>query len=128
MDRLLIGGILTLFAAGTACGQATHRLVDPLLRQPIQSSPVVADELRHFMLARVPSLSLPATARQWETEAERLRLHELSVLYHGWPPPWIDASPKFEKVGTIERPGYRIVKLKYEIVPGFYSAALLYEL
>ena len=127
MDRLLIGGILTLFAAGTACGQATHRLVDPLLRQPIQSSPVVADELRHFMLARVPSLSLPATARQWETEAERLRLHELSVLYHGWPQPWIDASPKFEKVGTIERPGYRIVKLKYEIVPGFYSAALLYE-
>jgi dienelactone hydrolase len=127
MNRLLIGSILTLFAAGPACGQATHRLVDPLLRQPIQSSPVVADELRHFMLARVPSLSLPATARQWETEAERLRLHELSVLYHGWPQPWIDAPPKFEKVGTIERPGYRIVKLRYEIVPGFYSTGLLYE-
>jgi dienelactone hydrolase len=127
MDRLLIGSILTLFAAGPACGQATHHLVDPLLRQHIQSSPVVADELHHFMLARVPSLSLPATARQWETEAERLRTHELSVLYHGWPQQWIDAPPKFEKVGTIERPGYRIVKLRYEIVPGFYSTALLYE-
>jgi dienelactone hydrolase len=124
---LLIGSIFALFVARPAYGQATHRLVDPLLRQPIQSSPIVADELRHFMLARVPSLSLPATAKQWQMEAERIRTHELSVLYHGWPQAWIDAPPKFEKVGTIERPGYRIVKLRYEIVPGFYSTALLYE-
>lgn len=127
MNRVWIGSILTLCAAAPGYGQATHRLVDPQLRQPIQSSPVVAEELRHFLLARVPPLSLPSTAKQWGTEAERLRTHELSVLYHGWPQQWIDAPPKFEKVGTIERPGYRIVKLRYEIVPGFYSTALLYE-
>jgi dienelactone hydrolase len=107
--------------------QATHRLVDPLLRQPLQASPVVADELRHFMLKRVPSLALPSNAKQWTVEAEQLRSHELSVLYHGWPKQWLEAPPKFEKIGTIERPGYRIIKLRYEIVPGFYSVALLYE-
>ena len=112
-NRLWIGGLLTLCVAMPGYGQATHHLVDPLLRQPIQSSPVVAEELRHFLLARVPPLSLPSTAKQWETEAERLRTHELSVLYHGWPQQWIDAPPKFEKVGTIERPSYRIVKLRY---------------
>jgi dienelactone hydrolase len=127
MDRLLIGSLLMLSLAGPVYAQATHRLVDPLLKQPIQSSPVVADELRHFLLQRVPALNLPATAKQWETEAERLRIHELSVIYHGWPQQWIDAPPKFERAGTIERPGYRIVKLRYEIVPGFYSTALLYE-
>jgi hypothetical protein len=127
MGRLLIGSLLMLCLTGTARAQATHRLLDPLLKQSIQNSPVVADELRHFLLQRVPSLSAPSTAKQWETEAEHLRAHELSVLYHGWPQQWIDAPPKFEKVGTIERPGYRIVKLRYEIVPGFYSTALLYE-
>jgi dienelactone hydrolase len=40
----------------------------------------------------------------------------------------VDAGPKFEEVGVIETgSGYRIRKLRYEIVPGFDSAALLYE-
>ena len=42
---------------------------------------------------------------------------------NGW-----TAGPKFEEVGVIETgSGYRIRKLRYEIVPGFDSAALLYE-
>ena len=40
---------------------------------------------------------------------------------------WVDAKPKFEKVAEITRPGYRIVKFRYEIVPGFMSTASLYE-
>ena len=49
------------------------------------------------------------------------------MIYHGWPREWVEAKPKFEKVAEITRPGYRIVKLRYEIVPGFTSTALLYE-
>jgi len=127
MKRLLMGSLFMLSGMGSVYAQATHRLVDPLLHQSLQSSPVVVDELRHFMLQKVPSLASPSSAKQWNTEAERIRAHELSVLYHGWPKQWIEAPPKFEKVGTIDRPGYRIVKLRYEIVPGFYSTALLYE-
>ena len=50
------------------------------------------------------------------------------VVFHGWPRAWVDAPPKFDDLGTIPSgPGYRLRKLRYEIVPGFYSTALLYE-
>ena len=122
--------VAALFAA-CACGigsaQANSNLIDPLLAQHLQSPSVVADELQHFMLQRVPPLQLPATTKQWDQEAARIRARELSVLYHGWPQAWIDAAPNFEQVGVIERDGYRIVKLRYQVVPGMFSTALLYE-
>jgi len=40
----------------------------------------------------------------------------------------VEAPPKFEDLGIIESgKGYRIRKLRYEIVPGFQSTAILYE-
>ncbi len=58
-----------------------------------------------------------------------MRKHILDdIAYHGWPREWIDAAPKFEEVGIIETShGYRIHKLRFEVVPGFHSTALLYE-
>jgi dienelactone hydrolase len=116
-----------LWAAPCVRAQADAALVAPLLQQGLQSEPLVAEELRRFMLAHVPPLRVPPDAKQWNIEAERLRARELAVLYHGWPQAWIDAPPKFEQVGTLEGRGYRIRKLRYEVVPGMYSAALLYE-
>ncbi|PYU66971.1 MAG: hypothetical protein DMG49_20295, partial [Acidobacteria bacterium] len=113
--------------APRALAQADAKLVAPLLQQRLQTEPVVAEQLRQFMLARVPSLRLPPDATQWDAEAERLRAHEMAVIHHGWPQAWIDAPPKFQQVGTLEGRGYRIRKLRYEVVPGMYSAALLYE-
>jgi Prolyl oligopeptidase family len=127
MSRAVLAIIVSL---GTACSvhaQATDRLLTPLLQQHLQSPSVVADELRRFMLQRVPPLALPSSKEQWDAGAARIREHALSVAFHGWPKEWIDSAPKFEKVGVIERSGYRIVKLRYEIIPGFYSVALLYE-
>src|SRR5205807_6829714 len=49
-------------------------------------------------------------------------------VFHGWPREWVDAPAKFEDLGVIPSgPGYRIRKLRYEIVPGFWSSAILYE-
>ena len=127
MKNLLLIIMATLWTASVLHAQATASLVGPALKEPLQSSSVVADELRHFMLQRVPPLVIPSSPQQWDREGARIRARELSVLYHGWPQQWIDAAPKFEKVGVIERPGYRIIKLRYEIVPGFFSTALLYE-
>ncbi len=122
-----LAALIPLSLASSAYAQATGSIVDPLLKQHLQSPSVVVDELRHFMLQRVPPLELPSTAKQWDADEARLRTHELSVLYHGWPQAWIDSPPKFERAGVIEGHGYRIVKLRYEIVPGFESTALLYE-
>jgi dienelactone hydrolase len=119
---------LVLFCgAPLALAQADARLVGPLLQQRLQTEPVVAEQLRRFMLARVPPLRLPPDAAQWNAEVERLRVRELEVIRHGWPAAWIDGPPKFREVGTLEGRGYRIRKLRYEVVPGMYSAALLYE-
>ena len=115
MFAILIGGCLLQAAA-----QATRSTIDPLLKQPLDNPILVDEQLRHFMLKRVPELPSPRTPEDWQTEADRLRAHEQSVIYHGWPQAWVDAKPKFEKVAEIARPGYRIVKFRYEIVPGFH--------
>ena len=107
--------------------QGSSSLVGPLLEQTLQTPSVVSDELSHFMLQHVPPLVVPGSAQLWDQQTAKIRAHELSVLYHGWPTSWVDSAPKFEEVSRIERPGYRIIKLRFEVVPGFYSAALLYE-
>jgi hypothetical protein len=125
--KTLILVILPLCTAWTVFAQGSSALMNPLLSQHLQDSSLVTDELKHFMLQHVSPTRMPANAQEWETRTAKIREHELSVLYHGWPKQWVDEAPKFEKVGVIERPGYRIVKLRYEIVPGFYSTALRYE-
>jgi dienelactone hydrolase len=127
MKRIVSAILGLLCAVSTLSAQGTSGSIGPLLKQNLQSPSLVADQLRHFLLQSVPPLVLPSDSQQWDREAARIRGHELSVLYHGWPQQWIDAPPRFEKLGVIERPGYRIVKLRFEIVPGFYSTALLYE-
>ena len=54
-------------------------------------------------LKRVPELPATSSPAEWQKEAERLREHELSVIYHGWPREWVEAKPKFEKVAEITR-------------------------
>src|SRR5882757_10032091 len=125
--KVLLSFALVVCAPFSVYAQGSSKLVSPLLAQPLQTPSVVADQLSHFMLQSVPPLVLPSKPEQWDKEAAQIRAHELSVLYHGWPQQWVDAAPKFERVGVIEGKGYRIIKLRYEIVPGFYSAALLYE-
>ncbi len=127
MRKISILAVCISSCLSHAAAQATRSAIDPLLKQSLQSQVMVAEELRQFMLKRVPELPKVSSPADWQKEADRLREHELSVIYHGWPREWVEAKPKFEKVAEITRPGYRIVKLRYEIVPGFTSTALLYE-
>ena len=103
--------------------------MEKILSQPIQSSEVVEFQLQQYLMRRVPKLPRPASKEQWLKEAERLRTHLLeNVILAGWPKAWIDAPPRFEQAGSIEvKKGYCIRKFRYEIVPGFWSTALLYE-
>jgi poly(3-hydroxybutyrate) depolymerase len=142
MERMQVNGghrvavclvsVICIVAGLLACppqapAQADTKLVAPLLQRRLQSEAVVAEQLRHFLQARIPPLRLPKDSSQWTAEAERFRRRELEVIYHGWPQSWIDTPANFEEVGTLEGHGYRIRKLRYEVVPGMYSAALLYE-
>lgn len=94
-------------------------------------SPAAAEfQVRQYLINQIiPAPQPPATTQQWSATADRFRQHLLNdIAFHGWPREWIDASPKFTEVGIIEAgAGYRIHKLRYEVVPGLDSTALLYE-
>ena len=129
---LQIAGLLPcLLVVGAVYGyaQVSKPYVQEALAQPSRDIPSREYQLQEFLLKRIPPLPTPTTAASWSAEEERVRKHVLDdVAYHGWPREWIDAAPKFEDVGIIESGhGYRIHKLRLEVVPGFYSTALLYD-
>jgi dienelactone hydrolase len=130
--RLLAFGFLhCALGIGVISGlaQVSKPYVEESLAQPSRDVPWREYQLQQFLLKRYAPLRAPTTPAAWSTEEERVRKHILNdVAYHGWPREWVDAAPKFEEVGIIEtRHGYRIHKLRFEIVPGFHSTALLYE-
>lgn len=104
-------------------------ITDSALRTPVQSSAVTAFQLQQYLMSRIPAFQVPASSAEWDRQATALRRHILEdIVYHGWPREWIDAPPRFEQTEVIETAhGYRLRKYRYEIVPGFYSSAVLYE-
>jgi dienelactone hydrolase len=104
--------------------------ITPVLKYQILSPEVAEFQVRQYLLNQVAAPpQVPSTPQAWTAEAARLRRHLVDdVAFHGWLREWVDAAPRFEEIGVIETGGgYRIRKLRYEIVPGFYSTALLYE-
>jgi hypothetical protein len=99
------------------------------LSSPVQPPAVTQFQMEKYLMARIPPLPSPSTPEQWTAEEKRLRERILNDLaFHGWPREWVESAPRFEEVGMVETGnGYRIRKLRYEIVPGFISTALMYE-
>jgi hypothetical protein len=121
--------VAVLLWAGLASAQSRVRDLELILARPLQTPDVVTFQLRQYLYQRVSKLPPASSANEWKAESEKLRKHALDdVVFHGWPRAWEDAPPKFEEVGVIETGhGYRMRKLRYEIVPGFESSAILYE-
>jgi hypothetical protein len=124
-----VAAALLLVCAGYATGQTESRQLVPMLEEQIQTPEVTAYQLRRFVLNKIAKLPSPASPEQWTAEAKQLRQRVLNeVVFHGWPREWVDAPPRFEDMGSVPTGmGYRIRKLRYEIVPGFASTAILYE-
>jgi dienelactone hydrolase len=122
--------LLVLMGPASVWAQSSPRQMEVLLKDEIMSPAVAQFQVQQYLVehaAKAPQA--PANAEGWTAEAARLRHHLLEdVVYHGWPKEWIASAPKFEEVKVIETgAGYRIIKLRYEIVPGFESSALLYQ-
>ena len=121
--------LLILLSATIAFAQSDPSDIAPILNEPIQSKQVVAFQLQQFLLQKVPKLPTPQSAERWTAEAQQIRQHLLkNVVYHGWPQEWINSPPRFENLESVPSgKGYQVHKLRYEVVPGFYATALLYE-
>ena len=120
--------IIVFFQMAFACARASEQ-VGAILELPIQSPDIVEFQLRQYLMERLPPLPTPRNAREWETEARELRQRVLEeVIFYGWPRSWVEAEPEFEDLGIIATgKGYRLRGLRYEILPGFQTTALLYE-
>ncbi len=124
---LLLAAIL--LGAATVKAQADPEIIQPILTRQLQAPQVVTFQLQQFLQTKVQTLAVPPSAEMWTAEAQRIRQHLLNdVVYHGWPREWVTSPPHFEDLGQVPTgKGYTLHKLRYEIVPGFYSTALLYE-
>ncbi len=120
--------LLAFLSLGFVNGQATRSQVESILGPQLQSPEIPSFQLRHYLLKRVAKLSVPASPDKWAAETKRLRKHLLEIVFHGWPKEWVNSPPRFQDLGPIETgTGYQMRKLRYEIVPGFLSTAILYE-
>lgn len=98
------------------------------LEQPILASHQTVQDLTAYLLARVPPFTLP-NPTTWETESERLRQEILErVVFRGVPESWRTGPVNLVWGDVIEADAaYRIRKLRYEALPGFWIPAALYE-
>jgi dienelactone hydrolase len=121
--------ICTLSIAGVSAGAQDLTPVGSALQAPVQSPEVTYFQLQRYLMKRISVPQVPSRPEEWVVEAGKLRKHVLAdVIYHGWPRNWVEAAPHFEQVEVIETgKGYRLRKYRYEIVPGFWSTAILYE-
>ena len=121
--------LLVFLGLNSASAQSSPQQLAPILGDRVQPSAIVEFELRHYLVNRLTKMPAPTSAEQWTSEAAQLRQHLLNdIVFHGWPKEWVDAPPQFKDLGVIgSSRGYRLRKLRYEIVPGFWSTAILYE-
>jgi hypothetical protein len=120
--------LLLLAVAGIALAQTEPRYLEDILKEEVLPPSVALFQLRQYILNRVAKPPAPTSAAQWASDSKRIRDQIVNdVVFHGWPKEWIDSPPKFEDLGIIPGNGYQMRKLRYEIVPGFQSTAILYE-
>ncbi|MGD1102746.1 MAG: acetylxylan esterase [Terriglobia bacterium] len=128
MKQRCLLAILALLLTSLARAQSTAHQLNPILEKELQPPQVVVFQLQEYLMRQVPKLPPISTPEKWTAEGERIRKRVLAnVVFHGWPKEWVTSPPHFEDMGALPSgKGYRLRKLRYEIVPGFYSTALLY--
>jgi len=120
---------ILLLKCSLTFAQSAGEQAAAVLKQPVQSPQIVTYQLQSYLKARAAPLATPASAEAWTIESRQIREHVLKdVVFHGWPEEWVNSRPHFEDLGEIPSgPGFRRRKFRYEVVPGFYTTAVLYE-
>ena len=127
-DAVVAAAALLLVVPPAAAQTSASRL-EAILGEPLISQEVVKYQLSRYLMDRVPASPRPATADEWTRDSKRIRAKLLSTILQGWPREWVDTPLLAEDGGFVEDPGpgYRIRKLRIEVIPGLQIAALLYE-
>jgi hypothetical protein len=103
--------------------------IGPMLAKPIIGPGQSLADTLQFLESSLPRMPRPKSAAEWEQFAKTNRAAVFErVLFRGQAAAWRDAKTRVEWLDTIDAgPGYRIKKLRYEVLPGLWIPALLYE-
>ena len=106
-----------------------EKSLETLLARPIIDPDLALAEVQVFNETRVPDMPRVRTAAEWQAKATQMRQDVLDkVVFRGGAAKWRNTPLKVEWFETIEGlPGYRIKKLRFECLPGWWIPALLYE-
>jgi dienelactone hydrolase len=120
---LLLVPVLLASAAAPAPAEAGP------LAEPILAPNQTTVEVQVFTGTRVPALPPAASAAEWTATAARLRQRVLDeVVFRGEARAWASTPGRVEWLDTLPTPhGYSVRKLRYEVVPGLWLPALLYQ-
>ncbi len=85
-------------------------------------------EVQVYTASHVKSMPMVSSAQQWTQVKERLRQQVLNeVVLRGEGRKWAEAKTRVEWLDVLPGKGYRIKRLRYEVIPGLWIPALLYE-
>ncbi|MGV3724676.1 MAG: alpha/beta hydrolase family protein, partial [Actinomycetota bacterium] len=120
--------MLVLGGASLIHAQAADPVRESLSR-PVLAPGEALEDVQRFCETRVAAMPPLTTASEWRAFASRNRADTLKkVVLRGEAAAWNREVTSVEWQGTIEGgPGYRIRKLRYEVLPGVWAPALLYE-
>lgn len=132
MDRNRLPGILFVllhFGLAACSSPAAELSVKSVLAQRIIDPRLPLAEVQAYAEARILPMPELTSVADWEAIVRRTRHDVLEqVVFRGQAQQWRDIPTRVEWLETIPGgPGYHIRKLRYEVVPGMWVAALLYE-
>lgn len=124
----LIGILLTYSIPAARAADAVDS-VEKALARPVLKKGRPLEEVQRFTEERVPHMPEVRSLADWEAHAKQMRADAFKhVIFRGEAAAWRDARCKVEWLGTRGGgPGYRVLALRYEAIPGLWIPALLYE-
>ncbi len=119
---VLFIAVATLWSHSADSAQISRFLNHPVI-DPAQPQA----EVQKFVEERVPKMPRVKSLAEWGRYANRMREDTLNNVIFRGATHWRDAKTKVEWLDTVAGgPGYKIRKLRYEVVPGLWTAALIY--
>lgn len=121
---------LCLLLVASSSGLAVDReTITEHLKSEIIGPHLAMTEVQAFAESRVPRMPDVKSREEWEAVSARLRRDMLDrVVFRGHAAQWRQGKTNVQWLETLEGgEGYRIKKLRYEALPGFWIPALLYE-
>lgn len=126
--KTTVSVLAALLATAAGSSAIDQKAVATFLAQPIIDAKQAQVEIEKFTEDRILRMPMVKTKQEWERYARRMRADTLDkVIFRGGAADWRNLKTKVEWLGSVAGgPGYSIRKLRYEVVPGMWTSALIY--